>query len=44
MNTKGQEDSLDIFLVKDKDKAFLARKSERAIIHSEGSNDLQNLG
>ncbi|XP_023557284.1 uncharacterized protein LOC101582906 [Octodon degus] len=42
-NLKGQEDSLDIFRAKDKDKAFLARDFESDIIYTEGPNDAQKI-
>ncbi|XP_063096960.1 coiled-coil domain-containing protein 170-like isoform X2 [Cavia porcellus] len=42
-NLKGQEDSLDIILAKEKDKAFLAGNFERDIIHPEGPNNGQKF-
>lgn len=43
LNTKGQEDSLDIFAVKDKGEALLAKNFERDIFHSEGPKDGQKI-
>ncbi|XP_033622812.1 coiled-coil domain-containing protein 170-like isoform X2 [Fukomys damarensis] len=43
VNIKGQEDPLDIFLVKEKGKSVLAREFETEIIHSEGPNDVQKV-
>ncbi|XP_062037704.1 coiled-coil domain-containing protein 170-like [Lepus europaeus] len=43
LNTKGQEDSLDIFAVKDKGEAPLAKNFERDIFHSEGPKDGQKI-
>uniref|UniRef100_A0A8C2UZT6 Uncharacterized LOC102003327 n=2 Tax=Chinchilla lanigera TaxID=34839 RepID=A0A8C2UZT6_CHILA len=43
VHIKGQEESSDIFLEKDKDKALLAKNFERDIIHTEGPNDGQKI-
>ncbi|XP_036887642.1 coiled-coil domain-containing protein 170-like [Sturnira hondurensis] len=44
MNTKGQEDTLSSFMMKDKGKAILAKNCERDnIFHSEGPNDGQKI-
>ncbi|XP_069921154.1 coiled-coil domain-containing protein 170 isoform X2 [Oryctolagus cuniculus] len=43
LNTKGQEDSLDIFAVKDKGEALLAKNFERDIFYSEGPKDGQKI-
>ncbi|XP_012633146.3 coiled-coil domain-containing protein 170-like isoform X2 [Microcebus murinus] len=41
MYMKGQEESLDIFMMKDKDEAILSKNFERNILHSEGPKDEQ---
>ncbi|XP_053529179.1 uncharacterized protein LOC128628569 [Artibeus jamaicensis] len=44
MNTKGQEDTLGSFMIKDKGKAILAKNCERDnIFHSEGPKDGQKI-
>ncbi|XP_003408558.1 coiled-coil domain-containing protein 170-like [Loxodonta africana] len=43
MNMKGQEDSMDIFMMKDKDAAILAKNLERDIFHFEGPKNGQKI-
>uniref|UniRef100_A0A8D0ZM43 Coiled-coil domain-containing protein 170-like n=1 Tax=Sus scrofa TaxID=9823 RepID=A0A8D0ZM43_PIG len=44
MSMKGQEDSLDSFMMKDKDEAILAKNFEKdTIFHSEGAKDGQKI-
>ncbi|XP_004409417.1 PREDICTED: coiled-coil domain-containing protein 170-like [Odobenus rosmarus divergens] len=43
MNMKGQEDSLDSFMKKDKGEAILTKNFERDIFHSEGPKDGQKI-
>ncbi|XP_045143558.1 coiled-coil domain-containing protein 170-like [Echinops telfairi] len=43
VNMKEQEDSMDIFLMKDKEEAMLTKNLERGIFHFEGPQDAQNI-
>ncbi|KAM9201954.1 coiled-coil domain-containing protein 170-like [Dugong dugon] len=43
MNMKGQEDSMDIFMMMDNDEAILAKNFERDIFHFEGPKNGQKI-
>ncbi|XP_069343657.1 coiled-coil domain-containing protein 170-like isoform X2 [Eulemur rufifrons] len=43
MHMKGQEDSLDIFMMKDKGEGILSKNFERNILHSEGPKNEQKI-